>query len=128
MNSMANRSPFAASASCATRSAMNPGWDSPNPKYGYKGKNPLKSIMQVPNRTSLIFITTSANFGNMISMAAASLFLPFLPLLAKQILLNNFLSDIPAMGIAGDNVDPDWERTPHRWDIKLIRNFMITFG
>jgi Mg2+-importing ATPase len=64
----------------------------------------------------------------MISMAAASLFLPFLPLLAKQILLNNFLSDIPAMGIAGDNVDHEWERTPHRWDIGLIRRSMLTFG
>ena len=53
MNSMANRYPFAASASCATRSSMNPGWNNPHPKYGYKGKNPLKSIMQVPNRTSL---------------------------------------------------------------------------
>lgn len=80
------------------------------------------------NTLKYIFITTSANFGNMISMALASLFLPFLPLLAKQILLNNFLSDIPAMGIASDNVDRDWERMPHRWDIKLIRNFMITFG
>ena len=64
----------------------------------------------------------------MISMAFASLFLPFLPLLPKQILLNNFLSDIPAMGIASDNVDRNWETTPHRWDIKLIRNFMIIFG
>ena len=64
----------------------------------------------------------------MISMALASLFLPFLPLLAKQILLNNFLSDIPAMGIANDRVDRNWERTPHRWDMTLIRNFMITFG
>lgn len=80
------------------------------------------------NTIKYIFITTSANFGNMISMALASLFLPFLPLLAKQILLNNFLSDIPTMGIAGDNVDSEWERTPHRWDIKLVRNFMITFG
>jgi len=80
------------------------------------------------NTLKYIFITTSANFGNMISMALASLFLPFLPLLAKQILLNNLLSDIPAMGIAGDKVDRDWERAPHRWDIKLIRNFMITFG
>lgn len=80
------------------------------------------------NTLKYIFITTSANFGNMISMAVASLFLPFLPLLAKQILLNNFLSDIPAIGIAGDNVDRDWERTPHRWNIKLIRNFMIVFG
>jgi Mg2+-importing ATPase len=64
----------------------------------------------------------------MVSMAIASLFLPFLPLLATQILLNNFLSDVPAMGIAGDRVDRDWERTPHRWDMGLIRNFMITFG
>jgi Mg2+-importing ATPase len=80
------------------------------------------------NTIKYIFITTSANFGNMISMALASLFLPFLPLLAHQVLLNNFLSDIPAMGIAGDNVDRDWENTPHRWDIRLIRNFMLTFG
>ena len=80
------------------------------------------------NTLKYIFITTSANFGNMISMAVASLFLPFLPLLAKQILLNNFFSDIPAIGIAGDNVDRDWERTPHRWDITMIRNFMLTFG
>ncbi|MNN47524.1 Magnesium-transporting ATPase, P-type 1 [compost metagenome] len=64
----------------------------------------------------------------MISMALASLFLPFLPLLAKQILLNNFLSDIPAVGIAGDRVDREWERTPHRWDLRMVRNFMIGFG
>lgn len=80
------------------------------------------------NTLKYIFVTTSANFGNMISMALASIFLPFLPLLAKQILLNNFLSDVPAMGIASDNVDREWEATPHRWDIKLIRNFMVTFG
>jgi Mg2+-importing ATPase len=80
------------------------------------------------NTLKYIYITTSANFGNMISMALASFFLPFLPLLAKQILLNNFLSDIPTMGIAGDNVDPEWERTPHRWDIRFVRNSMITFG
>lgn len=80
------------------------------------------------NTMKYIFITTSANFGNMISMALASLFLPFLPMLATQILLNNFLSDIPAMGIASDNVDRNWQSTPHRWDIKLIRNFMLTFG
>jgi Mg2+-importing ATPase len=80
------------------------------------------------NTIKYVFITTSANFGNMISMAVASFFLPFLPLLAKQVLLNNFLSDIPAVGIADDTVDRDWERTPHRWDIGLLRNFMITFG
>ncbi|NTU93371.1 MAG: magnesium-translocating P-type ATPase [Chlorobiaceae bacterium] len=80
------------------------------------------------NTLKYIFITTSANFGNMISLAAASLFLPFLPMLAKQVLLNNFLSDIPAMGIAADRVDREWETTPHRWDIVLVRNFMIGFG
>lgn len=80
------------------------------------------------NTLKYIFTTTSANFGNMLSMAGASLFLPFLPLLAKQILLNNFLSDIPGMAIAGDNVDADLVETPHRWDIKFIRNFMIIFG
>jgi len=80
------------------------------------------------NTIKYVFITTSANFGNMISMAAASFFLPFLPLLATQVLLNNFLSDIPAVGIASDNVDRGWKRTPHRWDLGLLRNFMITFG
>ncbi|NID14323.1 magnesium-translocating P-type ATPase [Luteibacter yeojuensis] len=80
------------------------------------------------NTIKYIFITTSANFGNMVSMALASLYLPFLPLLAKQILLNNLLSDIPAMGIAGDNVDREWKLTPHRWDIRLIRRSMLTFG
>jgi Mg2+-importing ATPase len=80
------------------------------------------------NTLKYVFTTTSANFGNMFSMAGASVFLPFLPLLAKQILLNNFLSDFPAMTIAGDNVDRELVETPHRWDIKFIRNFMIIFG
>ncbi len=80
------------------------------------------------NTLKYIFTTTSANFGNMLSMAGASLFLPFLPLLAKQILLNNFLSDLPAVGIARDNVDPDMVDRPHRWNIGMIRNFMIVFG
>ena len=80
------------------------------------------------NTLKYIAITTSANFGNMISMAAASFFLPFLPLLAKQILLNNLLSDFPAMSIAGDNVDPEMVRKPRRWDNRSIRNFMIVFG
>ncbi|HTO63464.1 MAG TPA: magnesium-translocating P-type ATPase, partial [Bradyrhizobium sp.] len=80
------------------------------------------------NTLKYIFTTTSANFGNMLSMAGASLFLPFLPLLAKQILLNNFLSDIPAMGIAGDNVDPEMVNRPHRWNVSFIRVFTIIFG
>ena len=64
----------------------------------------------------------------MISMAAASLVLPFLPLLAKQILLNNFLSDIPAMAIASDNVDREWVERPRRWAIGSLRSFMAIFG
>ncbi|HOW86390.1 MAG TPA: magnesium-translocating P-type ATPase [Candidatus Aminicenantes bacterium] len=80
------------------------------------------------NSLKYIFMTTSANFGNMLSLAAASVALPFLPLLAKQVLLNNFLTDIPALAIAGDNVDPEWIRSPRRWDIRLIRSFMFVFG
>jgi len=80
------------------------------------------------NSLKYVFTTTSANFGNMFSMAGASLFLPFLPLLAKQILLNNFLSDFPAITIASDNVDREYIESPHRWDVKFIRNFMIVFG
>jgi Mg2+-importing ATPase len=80
------------------------------------------------NTLKYIFTTTSANFGNMFSMAGASLFLPFLPLLAKQILLNNFLSDVPGMTIAGDSVDRELVAKPHRWDIGFIRNFMVIFG
>jgi Mg2+-importing ATPase len=80
------------------------------------------------NTLKYILTTISANFGNMFSMALASLFLPFLPLLASQILLNNFLSDIPATAIASDNVDPDWVARPRRWDTVFIRDFMVLFG
>ena len=80
------------------------------------------------NTMKYISITTSANFGNMVSMAFASLALPFLPLLAPQILLNNFLADMPSLAIATDNVDPDQVRTPRRWDIAFVRRFMVTFG
>jgi len=61
-------------------------------------------------------------------MAGASLFLPFLPLLPKQILLTNLLTDFPEMTIATDNVDKEMVERPRRWDIKFIRNFMMTFG
>ena len=80
------------------------------------------------NTMKYIYITTSANFGNMISMAVASLILPFLPLLPVQILLNNFLSDLPAVAIASDNVDKELVSKPRKWDIKYIRRFMILFG
>jgi len=80
------------------------------------------------NTIKYVFVTTSANFGNMFSMAGASLFIPFLPLLPFQVLLTNFLTDFPALTIAGDNVDREMVERPHRWDIKFIRRFMITFG
>ncbi|MGQ9555485.1 MAG: magnesium-translocating P-type ATPase [Anaerolineae bacterium] len=80
------------------------------------------------NTLKYVFITTSANFGNMFSMAGASLFLPFLPMLPKQVLLTNFLSDFPAIAIAGDNVDREFLQRPHRWNIRFIRDFMVTFG
>jgi Mg2+-importing ATPase len=80
------------------------------------------------NTLKYVFIATSANFGNMFSMAGASLFLPFLPLLPKQILLINLLTDFPEMMIAGDNIDPELVQTPRRWDIYFIRRFMLVFG
>jgi Mg2+-importing ATPase len=80
------------------------------------------------NTLKYIYMTTSANFGNMFSMAGAALFLPFLPLLPKQILLNNFLTDFPAMAISTDSVDSEVLERPHPWDIRFIRNFMIVFG
>jgi Mg2+-importing ATPase len=80
------------------------------------------------NTLKYLLTTTSANLGNMVSMAVASLFLPFLPLLAGQVLLNNFLSDIPAFGIAGDSVDPELVQRPRRWDLGFIGRFMLEFG
>ena len=80
------------------------------------------------NTLKYISYTESANFGNMVSMAILSPFLPFLPLLPKQILLNNFLSDIPAMTVATDAVDPEMVIQPKRWNIDFIRNFMVVFG
>jgi Mg2+-importing ATPase len=80
------------------------------------------------NTMKYVYTTSSANFGNMLSMAALSLAVPFLPLLPKQILLNNFLSDLPAMAIAGDRVDREAIRRPRRWQVARIRNFMLGFG
>lgn len=73
-------------------------------------------------------MATSANFGNMFSMAGHSLLLPFLPLLPKQILLTNLLTDLPEMTIATDRVDRDWIERPRRWNIPFIKRFMLTFG
>ena len=75
-----------------------------------------------------VFMATSANFGNMFTMAGASLFLQFLPLLPKQILLMNLLTDLPEMTIARDAVDDELVATPQKWDIGFIRRFMLVFG
>jgi Mg2+-importing ATPase len=80
------------------------------------------------NTLKYVFMATSANFGNMFSMAGASLFLPFLPLLPTQVLLTNFLTDLPELTISTDNVDQDWVDRPRRWDIKFIKRFMFAFG
>ena len=80
------------------------------------------------NVLKYLLMGTSSNFGNMFSMAGAALFLPFLPMLPTQILLNNFLYDFAQITIPTDNVDPVYIERPQRWDIRLIRNFMLVIG
>jgi len=80
------------------------------------------------NTLKYVFVTMSANFGNMFSMAVASVFSTFLPLLPRQILLINVLSDLPAMAIASDRLDPEAVARPRRWDVRMVRDFMVVFG
>lgn len=80
------------------------------------------------NTLKYIKVTISANFGNVLSMAIISIYLPFLPLLPAQILLLNFISDIPALAIASDSIDKDQTKTSQKWNVKEIRRFMIVFG
>jgi Mg2+-importing ATPase len=80
------------------------------------------------NVMKYLLMGTSSNFGNMLSMAGASLFLPFLPMLPTQILLNNFMYDMAQVTIPSDNVDTSYIRVPQKWDISLIRNFMVFIG
>ena len=80
------------------------------------------------NTLKYVLTTESANLGNMVSMAAASLFLPFLPLLAHQVLLNNLLSDVPSTALSSDRVDPEMLRRPQRWNVSFIGWFMLIFG
>ena len=80
------------------------------------------------NTLKYIYINTGATFGNMFSVAIAALTLPFLPMLPMQILLTNFLTDFPYMGVSGDNVDEDQLERPGKWNIKQIRSFMVVFG
>ncbi len=80
------------------------------------------------NVIKYLLMGTSSNFGNMFSMAGAYVFLPFLPMLPTQILLNNFLYDLSQVTIPTDNVDQSYVKKPQHWDISLIRNFMIFIG
>jgi Mg2+-importing ATPase len=75
-----------------------------------------------------LLMGTSSNFGNVFSMAGASLFLSFLPMLPTQILLNNFLYDLAQITIPTDNVDESFMHKPRKWDIGMIRNFMLVIG
>ncbi len=80
------------------------------------------------NVMKYLLMGTSSNFGNMFSMAVAVVFLPFLPMLPTQILLNNFLYDLAQVTIPTDAVDETFVRKPQRWNIRLIRDFMIYIG
>jgi P-type Mg2+ transporter len=80
------------------------------------------------NVTKYLLMGTSSNFGNMFSMAGASIFLPFLPMLPTQVLLNNLLYDLAQVTIPTDNVDPEVVKKPQRWDIRTIRNFTLVIG
>jgi Mg2+-importing ATPase len=80
------------------------------------------------NTMKYIMMGTSSNFGNMSTVAVSSVFLSFLPMLPTQILLNNLLYDVSELTIPLDHVDPDYVKTPKRWDIGFIRRFMFLLG
>ena len=80
------------------------------------------------NVLKYLLMGTSSNFGNVLSMAVASIFLPFLPMLPTQILLNNFLYDLAQLPIPTDVVDPSYLARPQRWDVRVIRRFMLVVG
>jgi Mg2+-importing ATPase len=80
------------------------------------------------NTMKYVYMATSANFGNMVSMAGASLLLPFLPLLPNQILLTNLMTDLPEMAISTDKVDASAIRVPQHWNVAIISRFMLYFG
>ena len=88
----------------------------------HEGRRTFGNVMKY------IMMATSSNFGNMFSMAAATLFLPFLPMLPLQILLNNLLYDVSELALPLDNVDEEDLASPKHWDMGFIRNFMLTIG
>jgi Mg2+-importing ATPase len=80
------------------------------------------------NTMKYIMMGLSSNFGNMFSVLGAVFFLPFLPMLPVQILLNNFIYDVSQLTISSDRVDDDWLKTPRKWDFGRLKHFMFTFG
>jgi Mg2+-importing ATPase len=88
----------------------------------------LEGRRTLGNIIKYILMGTSSNFGNMFSMAGAALFLPFLPMLPIQILVNNFLYDLSEVAIPTDQVDHEYVRRPHRWNMRFIRRFMTVIG
>lgn len=80
------------------------------------------------NTTKYVLMGTSSNFGNMFSAAAASIFLPFLPMLPMQILFMNLLYDVANMTLPTDNVDEEYTKSPKHWDINFVRKFTLFFG
>jgi P-type Mg2+ transporter len=98
------------------------------PDLGLLARGIAEGRRTFANTLKYIQITTSANFGNMMSMALATPLLPFLPLTATQILLNNFLSDLPSMAISTDRVDAEHLQSAQRWNLVEVRRFMIVFG
>lgn len=80
------------------------------------------------NTLKYIFINTGSTFGNMISVAAASVFLPFLPMLPKQILMTNFLTDFPFLSVSTDRVDREQHERPGKWNLRMVRRYMVVFG
>ncbi len=138
------------SASWATASTMRPPcirpmsasrsirrWTSPRMRPTSSCSSPISAVLErgvregrrtFGNVMKYVMMGTSSNFGNMFSMAGASLFLPFLPMLPIQILLNNLLYDLSEMPIPMDEVDPEAMAQPPHWDIRFIRNFMLVLG
>jgi Mg2+-importing ATPase len=98
------------------------------PGLGILHRGILEGRRASGNVLKYLLMGTSSNFGNMFSMAAASVFLPFLPMLSTQILLNNFMYDAAQITIPTDHVDEAYLRSPRPWDMRLIRNFMIFIG
>ncbi|MDD4333446.1 MAG: magnesium-translocating P-type ATPase [Patescibacteria group bacterium] len=80
------------------------------------------------NTLKYIFCTISSNFGNMFSVTGAAIFLPYIPLLPVQVLLLNFLSDMPLLAVSADTVDEEYLKKPKHWDVKKIKKFMAYFG